>query len=182
MLAASRIYDGQLPAIATTASSPDLSGVSKWTFRVISSDSLNGVILARFASRIGGTSDAQAGLHSLRKRFLRPRSRRRISRAFRGTIVSFDPISEDVDAEPFVSYLKDRNSPESFSLRAARTRHCEFSVKHAARISRRCSSVATDWAQRARPDALRPERIALEQQGLQRPSSVRWREARQGTR
>ncbi|HEX2724029.1 MAG TPA: ABC transporter substrate-binding protein, partial [Gemmatimonadaceae bacterium] len=58
MLAASRIYDGELAAIATTASSPDLTGVSRWTFRVISSDSLNGVTLARFASRIGGTSAA----------------------------------------------------------------------------------------------------------------------------
>jgi two-component system LytT family response regulator len=54
MLAASRIYDGQLAAVATTASSPDLTGVSDWTFRVISSDSLNGVILARFDFEIVG--------------------------------------------------------------------------------------------------------------------------------
>ncbi|MEP6509366.1 MAG: methyl-accepting chemotaxis protein [Gemmatimonadales bacterium] len=56
MLAAAKIYDGQLTAVATTASSPDLTGASKWNFRVISSDSLNGVILARFASRIAGNS------------------------------------------------------------------------------------------------------------------------------
>lgn len=107
MLAASRIYDGQLPAVATTASSPDLSGVSKWTFRVISSDSLNGVILARFASRMGGTADAfrQASILYENDSYGRGLAEA-FRRAFRGTIVSFDPISEDVNAEPFVSYLK----------------------------------------------------------------------------
>lgn len=107
MLAAARIYDGQLPAVATTASSPDLSGVSKWTFRVISSDSLNGVILARFASRIGGTSSAlkQASILYENDSYGRGLADA-FRRAFRGTIVSFDPISEDVNAEPFISYFK----------------------------------------------------------------------------
>jgi branched-chain amino acid transport system substrate-binding protein len=107
MLAASRIYDGQLPAVATTASSPDLSGVSKWTFRVISSDSLNGVILARFASRIGGNAEALKQVSVLYENDSYGRGLAdAFRRAFRGTIVSFDPISENVDAEPFVSYLK----------------------------------------------------------------------------
>jgi len=109
MLAASRIYDGQLTAVATTASSPDLSGVSAWTFRVISSDSLNGVILARFASRIGGNS---AELKQAAVLYENDSYGRGLAdafrRAFRGTIVSFDPISEDVEAEPFVSFLKMR--------------------------------------------------------------------------
>ena len=34
MVAAAKIYDGQLPAVSTTATSPDLSGMSPWTFRV----------------------------------------------------------------------------------------------------------------------------------------------------
>ncbi len=107
MLAAARIYDGELAAVATTASSPDLSGVSKWTFRVISSDSLNGVILARFASRIGGTSNTlkQAAVLYENDSYGRGLADA-FRRAFRGTIVSFDPISENVNAEPFVSYLK----------------------------------------------------------------------------
>jgi branched-chain amino acid transport system substrate-binding protein len=107
MLAASRIYDGQLAAVATTASSPDLSGVSKWTFRVISSDSLNGVILARFASRIGGNSAElkQAAILYENDAYGRGLADA-FRRAFRGTIVSFDPINEEVNAEPFVSYLK----------------------------------------------------------------------------
>ena len=109
MLAAARIYDGELPAIATTASSPDLSGVSKWTFRVISSDSLNGVILARFASRIGGDA---ASLKQAAVLYENDSYGRGLAdafrRAFRGTIVSFDPISENVDPEPFISYFKMR--------------------------------------------------------------------------
>jgi len=109
MLAAARIYDGELPAIATTASSPDLSGVSKWTFRVISSDSLNGVILARFASRIGGDAASlkQAAILYENDSYGRGLADA-FRRAFRGTIVSFDPISEDVDPEPFISYFKIR--------------------------------------------------------------------------
>ncbi|MEO8576621.1 MAG: ABC transporter substrate-binding protein [Gemmatimonadales bacterium] len=107
MLAASRIYDGQLTAVATTASSPDLTGVSSWTFRVISSDSLNGVILARFASRIGGTSAAlkQAAILYENDSYGRGLADA-FRRAFRGTIVSFDPISEHLNPEPFISYLK----------------------------------------------------------------------------
>ena len=109
MLAASRIYDGQLTAVATTASSPDLSGVSKWTFRVISSDSLNAVILARFASQIGGTAPQfkQAAVLYENDSYGRGLADA-FRRAFRGTVISFDPISDRPDAEPFVSYLKMR--------------------------------------------------------------------------
>lgn len=107
MLAAARIYDGELSAVATTASSPDLSGVSKWTFRVISSDSLNGVILARFASRIGGNASSlkQAAVFYENDSYGRGLADA-FRRAFRGTIISFDPISESLNPEPFVAYLK----------------------------------------------------------------------------
>jgi branched-chain amino acid transport system substrate-binding protein len=107
MLAAARIYDGQLAAVATTASSPDLTGVSSWTFRVISSDSLNGVILARFASRIGGNSTEfkQASVLYENDSYGRGLADA-FRKAFRGTIISFDPISENVDPEPFVSFIK----------------------------------------------------------------------------
>ena len=109
MLAASRIYNGQLTAVATTASSPDLSGVSKWTFRVISSDSLNGVILARFASRFGGTSEQFKQAVVLYENDTYGRGLAdAFRRAFRGTIVSFDPIDEDLNPEPFISYIKMR--------------------------------------------------------------------------
>jgi branched-chain amino acid transport system substrate-binding protein len=95
--------------VATTASSPDLSGVSRWTFRVISSDSLNGVILARFASRIGGTAAQYKHASVLYENDSYGRGLAdAFRRAFRGTIVSFDPISEKLDPEPFVAYLRMR--------------------------------------------------------------------------
>src|ERR1019366_9270434 len=53
MVAAVQVYDGHLAAVATSASSPDLTGISKWAFRVISSDSANGADMARFAVRTG---------------------------------------------------------------------------------------------------------------------------------
>ena len=107
MLAAARIYDGQLAAVATTASSPDLSGVSKWTFRVISSDSLNGVILARFASRIGGNSTAlkQAAVLYENDSYGRGLADA-FRRAFRGTIVSFDPSAVAHAVSPVESETK----------------------------------------------------------------------------
>lgn len=109
MLAASRIYDGQLTAVATTASSPDLTGVSDWTFRVISSDSLNGVILARFASRIGGNSAQLKQAVVLYENDAYGRGLAdAFRRSFRGTIISFDPIAEKLDPEPFVAYLRMR--------------------------------------------------------------------------
>lgn len=109
MLAAARIYDGQLAAVATTASSPDLSGISKWTFRVISSDSLNGVILARFASRIGGNA---SGIKQAAVLYENDSYGRGLAdafrRAFRGKVISFDPISENLNPEPYISYFKMR--------------------------------------------------------------------------
>jgi branched-chain amino acid transport system substrate-binding protein len=109
MLAAARIYDGQLPAVATTASSPDLSGVSNWTFRVISSDSLNGVILARFASRIGGNSSQFRQAVVLYENDSYGRGLADAFRkSFRGTVISFDPIPEKLNPEPFVSYIRMR--------------------------------------------------------------------------
>jgi branched-chain amino acid transport system substrate-binding protein len=110
MLAAARVYHGALTAVATSASSPDLTGVSPWVFRVISSDSLNGVTLGHFASQIAGDDP-----HMKRAAVLYENDSygRGLADAFRrnfsGTIVSFDPIDETLtDAEPFITYFKSR--------------------------------------------------------------------------
>jgi branched-chain amino acid transport system substrate-binding protein len=112
MLAASRVYDGQLTAVATSASSPDLTGVSPWVFRVISSDSLNGVILGRFANQIGGRDQLlkRAGVLYENDAYGRGLAGA-FRRNFRGTLVTFDPISPKMeDAETFVAYLKARQA------------------------------------------------------------------------
>ena len=109
MVAAAKIYHGQLPALATTATSPDLTGISPWVFRVISSDSANGIDLARFAARLGVQRAAILYENNSYGRGLTDAFRR----SFPGEIVSIDPITDagDQDFEPFVSYYK-RTAPE----------------------------------------------------------------------
>jgi branched-chain amino acid transport system substrate-binding protein len=46
-------YDRGLPAVATSATSPEISRLGDWVFRVAPSDSDNSVQLARFAHRLG---------------------------------------------------------------------------------------------------------------------------------
>jgi branched-chain amino acid transport system substrate-binding protein len=109
MVAAAKIYHGQLAALATTATSPDLTGVSPWIFRVISSDSANGIDLARFATRLGAQRAAILYENNSYGRGLTGAFRR----SYRGDIVSIDPITDagEQDFEPFVSYYK-RTAPE----------------------------------------------------------------------
>ncbi|MEP6731813.1 MAG: ABC transporter substrate-binding protein [bacterium] len=49
MLAAAQLYDGRLAAVATMATSPELTNVSPWVFRIASSDAALAKDLARFA-------------------------------------------------------------------------------------------------------------------------------------
>lgn len=103
MVAAAKIYDGTLPAVATTATSPDLTGISPWVFRVIASDSATGVELGRFARRLGHARAAILYENDSYGRGLANAFRR----SFDGTIVSIDPIpSGDGDYEPYITFLK----------------------------------------------------------------------------
>ncbi|MBA3645949.1 MAG: ABC transporter substrate-binding protein [Gemmatimonadaceae bacterium] len=108
MLSAARVYDGELPAVATSATSPDLSGISKWTFRAISSDSLNGVALANFASGFSAPNGGPPLAAVLYENNTYGRGLAdSFRRAFKGTIISIDPIAGDMkDAEPYITYLK----------------------------------------------------------------------------
>ena len=49
MVAAARVYDGELAALSPSATSPDLSGASRWLFRLIPSDSMTGRKLGEMA-------------------------------------------------------------------------------------------------------------------------------------
>jgi len=109
MLSAARVYDGELPAVATSATSPDLTGISSWVYRVISSDSLNGITIANFASTLRAPGDGGEPVaavlyeNNTYGRGLADSFRR----AFHGRIISIDPIDEDLKtAEPYISYLK----------------------------------------------------------------------------
>ena len=104
MMAAAPVYEQGLAAIATTASSPDLSGISAWTFRVISSDSANGIDMAQFASARGFKRVAILYENNSYGRGLAEAFRR----SYHGQVVALDPIPSDgrSNLEPYVSYLR----------------------------------------------------------------------------
>ena len=109
MVAAAKVYDGQLAAVATTASSPDLSGVSPWVFRVISSDSVNGADLARFAGALGRRRAAILYENNSYGRGLAEA----FGRAFAGTVVGSDPIEPGTtDFEPFMAHYGRISRPD----------------------------------------------------------------------
>ena len=108
MVAAAKVYHGALPALATTATSPDLTGISPWVFRAISSDSANGLGLARFANGRGRRRAAVLYENNSYGRGLADAFRRN----FRGSVVAYDPIVADsADFEPFITYYK-RERPD----------------------------------------------------------------------
>jgi len=108
MLSAAPVYDGQLAAVATSATSPDLSGISSWVFRIISSDSLNGIALANFATKFGVRAPATVSVLYENNTYGRGLADS-FRRSFHGDILSLDPINADMPtAEPYISYLKAR--------------------------------------------------------------------------
>ena len=106
MVAAARVYDAGLPAVAISTSSPDLTGISPWVFRVISSDSVNGIDAARFAQRMSFKSAAVVYENDAFGRGFADAFRR----AYRGRLIAIDPIPSDsiADYEPYIAYLKSR--------------------------------------------------------------------------
>lgn len=91
MVAAAKVYDGNIAAVATTASSAALTGISPWVFRVISSDSANGVDLAKFAQRLGKKRAAVLYENDAYGRGLAEAFRSN----FGGEVIAFDPIGYD---------------------------------------------------------------------------------------
>lgn len=107
MLAAAHVYDGELAAVATSVTSPDLTGISSWVFRIISSDSLNGIAIANFASRLGGKGATPTASVLYENNTYGRGLADSFRRSFRGKLLSLDPINADLpSAEPYVSYLK----------------------------------------------------------------------------
>lgn len=104
MVAAAQVYDGRLAAVATTATSPALTGISRWTFRVISSDSTNGSGIAKFAAGLGRRRAAILYENNSYGRGLADAFRRE----FAGQVMSMDPIAEGKDQrfDAYVSFFK----------------------------------------------------------------------------
>lgn len=102
-VAAARVYDGRLAAVSPSASSPELTGLSPWLFRVIPSDSVNGQDLARFATSLGHKRAAILYENNSYGRGLADSFRR----AFPGEITSLEPVGVDgKEVEPYLAYLR----------------------------------------------------------------------------
>lgn len=102
-VAAARVYDGRLASVSPSASSPELTGLSRWLFRVIPSDSANGIELARFAKTLGHTRAAILYENNSYGRGLADSFRR----AFGAEIASLEPVAVDgKEVEPYLAYLK----------------------------------------------------------------------------
>ena len=109
MVAAAHVYDGNLAAVATTATSPDLTGISRWTFRVIPSDSANAITIARFVNKLGRKRAAVLYENNAYGRGLAENFRK----SFVGDVIDVDPIGESAQQnfEPYVSWFK-REKPD----------------------------------------------------------------------
>jgi branched-chain amino acid transport system substrate-binding protein len=103
MLAAASVYDTHLAAVPTSATSPDLTGISHWVFRVIPSDSVTGMNLAHFAESLGHHRAAILYENDSYGRGLAEA----FEKSFGGTIVSDDPIDPNSTSyEPYIAYLR----------------------------------------------------------------------------
>ncbi|MBW3572200.1 MAG: branched-chain amino acid ABC transporter substrate-binding protein, partial [Gemmatimonadetes bacterium] len=106
-IAAAQQYAGNLPAVATSATSPEVSRLGDWIFRVASSDSANAVALARAANAMGrriavlyANDDYGQGL---------ARNFASALRAAGGTVAAMDPFLDDTkDFTPYLRRMKDR--------------------------------------------------------------------------
>ena len=109
MVAAAHVYDGNLAAVATTATSPDLTGISPWTFRVIPSDSANAITIAQFVNKLGRKRAAVLYENNAYGRGLAENFRK----SFVGEVIGFDPIGESAQQnfEPYVTWFK-REKPD----------------------------------------------------------------------
>lgn len=136
MVAAAHLYDKQLVAVATTATSPMLTGISPWIFRVIPSDSANAISLARFVTKLGQKRIAVLYEDNAYGRGLAENFRS----SFTGTIIGIDPIDDtaDQDFEPYVTWFKREHADLVFVagtdrsglafLREARRQHLEAAI------------------------------------------------------
>jgi branched-chain amino acid transport system substrate-binding protein len=106
-IAAAQQYTGHLAAVATSATSPEISKLGEWIFRVASSDSANAVALARAANGMGrriavlyANDDYGQGL---------ARNFVGALRAAGGGVAAMDPFLDDTDDfRPYLRRMKAR--------------------------------------------------------------------------
>jgi branched-chain amino acid transport system substrate-binding protein len=150
MVSAAHVYDGNLAAVATTATSPALTGISRWAFRVIPSDSANGMTIAQFVNKLGRRRAAILYENNAYGRGLAESFRR----GFAGQIIAMDPIGEsgDQNFEPYVSWFK-RERPDLVFVAGTDMSGLAF-LKEARRQQLAADLVGGDGWQTVAPSAL----------------------------
>jgi len=148
MVAAAHLYDKHLVAVATTATSPMLTGISSWTFRVIPSDSANAISLAKFVTKLGQKRVAVLYENNAYGRGLAENFRK----AFSGDIIGIDPIDDtaEQDFEPYVSWFKHEHADLVFV--AGTDRSGLAFLKEARRQQLSAAIVGSDGWQALAPD------------------------------
>jgi branched-chain amino acid transport system substrate-binding protein len=104
---AAETYERGLPAVATSATSPEVSRLGEWIFRVAPSDSSNSVELARFAHRL----DLPSGVLYENEDYGRGLADgfRTALRAAGGRVLEVDPyLPETADLSPYLERMKMR--------------------------------------------------------------------------
>lgn len=110
-LAAGRVYQGQIPAVAATASAPDLTGFSTWFFRVVPSDSSTGRQLATLAEGRGWQRMSVIYENDSYGRGLATA----FAAAYHGALVTVDPVDESVtDFTPYLEVARRRGASAVF--------------------------------------------------------------------
>lgn len=103
MVGAAPEYDRGLVAVVPSATSPEITGISPWVFRVTVNDSVNGANLARYAARLGRQRVVVLYENNVYGRDLA----QAFLAAYPGKPVGVDPIAGDGSkVEPFVSYYR----------------------------------------------------------------------------
>lgn len=123
-LSAIGVYAGArnpIPLISPSASSPDLSGLSPWMFRICPSDLAHGTQLARFArERLGAVRAAVIYTNDDYGRGVGRTFRREFQR-LGGTVLDDDPyLVTEGSPEPFVTRLRRAGGPDVLVLATQR--------------------------------------------------------------
>lgn len=127
MVSAARVYDGRVAAVSPIATSPDLTGISPWVFRVVASDSASGSALARSGVARRARRVAVLYENNVYGRGLAAAFERELG----ASLLGIDPIAESgVGVEPLVAYYKQERADLVF---VAGTRESGVAVLREAR-------------------------------------------------
>jgi len=88
-LVAVKVYDGKMPVVTARFGSPDLTGLSRWLFQIVPTDSAYSAAVARFAGERGWKRAAVVFNNSARGR----ETAEQFQKQFRGEVVSLDPAT-----------------------------------------------------------------------------------------